>query len=502
VIAGGRSRAALAAAVALLAAGALACGTASAAGPRVAVYLTTKDLRSTLARQPDAQFARGTPVPGTADAVTVDPATRYQSLTAGFGVAMTDTSAYELATQLPASLRAEVMRRLFARDGGIGLSFLRIPIGGSDYVVGAPYTYDDMPAGRTDPSLGRFSIGHDTSYVLPMIRQALSLNPAMTVMANPWTPPAWMKTDDRLVTRTGPLGTLRPQYYGTYAAYLVRFLEAYRDAGVRVDYLGVQNEPLTPLLLVAGIPESFLSPLDEGRLIHSYVAPALRSAELRQRILAYDDGYTRDLGYIPATMGLAGGDIGGFAFHCYLSDPSSMGIEHALFPAEPDLETECSSELSNIEPAQMAIRSLRNWAQGIQLWNAALDQRLGPKIGNGCKGLTPPHQGKDCIAPVIVNDRTHTYSLTSDYWALAQFSRFISLGARRIASTTPSTCFDSPAAGYDCGPEDVAFENPDGTRVLVATSNDGRPHEVSIAESGESFSYTIPDGAIVTFVWR
>jgi glucosylceramidase len=449
-------------------------------------------------RQGDVRFRTLGGAPG--EQVTVDPSTRYQTLTAGFGVAMTDTSAYVLEEKLSRRTRAQVMRKLFSRVGGIGLSFLRVPIGGSDYVVHSPYTYDDVPPGQSDPRLLRFSIAHDGRYVIPAIRQALATATRMTVMANPWTPPAWMKTDDSLITRTGPLGTLIPGDYGVYAQYLIRFLQAYKRAGIPVHYLGVQNEPLTPLLFVSGIPESYLSPQDEGQLIHGFVAPALRRLELSSKIVAYDDGFNRSEGYIPIVMGIAGGDVGGLAYHCYLSDASSMTIEHGRYPLEPALETECSSKLSNIEPAQMAIRSLRNWAQGVQLWNAALDQHFGPKIGNGCQGVTPPYLGQQCIAPVIVNTARHTYSLTSDYWELAQFSKFIRLGARRIASTTPSSCIDDPAPP-PCGLEDVAFRNPDGSEVLVATAHDGSPHTMTVNEHGRRFSYTVPDGATTTFVW-
>jgi glucosylceramidase len=235
-------------------------------------------------------------------------------------------------------------------------------------------------------------------------------------------------------------------------------------------------------------------------LIGTFVAPALRRARLASKILAYDDGFQRSESYIPVVMGIAGADVGGLAYHCYVSDATSMSIEHVRYPQEPAFETECSSRLSNIEPAQMAIRSLRNWAQGVQLWNVALNQRLGPKIGSGCMGVTPPHLGQQCIAPVIINTATRTYSLTSDYWELAQFSKFIQLGARRIDSTTPSTCIDSPTAP-PCGLEDVAFENPDHSQVLVATANDGQPHTLTVSENGQSFSYTIPNGATATFVW-
>lgn len=431
----------------------------------------------------------------------MDRQARFQQITAGFGVAMTDTSAYLLREMLSPKQRDQAMRRLFGRIGGIGLSFLRIPIGGSDYVVGKPYSYDDLPAGQTDPQLAHFSIAHDASYVLPAIRQALALNPAMSVMANPWTPPAWMKTDDALVTTTGPAGQLRPDFYGAYADYITRFVADYRAAGVDVGLLGVQNEPLTPLLLVAGIPESFLAPQDEGRLIRDFVVPSLRRAGVSPRILAYDDGYERDLAYIPLVMGVAGGEVSGFAYHCYYSDPASMAFIHSLYPDRLSLETECSSKLSNVDPAQMTIRALRNWAQGVQLWNAALDQHRGPKIGNGCAGVFPPFTGEDCTAPVTVDTSKHSYSLNADYWALGHFSKFVQPGAVRISSSQQANCPTSPLGGYDCGVENVALRNPDGSEVVVVTTHDGAAHDISISEAGLSVDAHLADGDTATFVW-
>ena len=465
----------------------------------MAVYLTTLNLSSKAARLPDLTFRPGVPTGG--ELIRVDPDRTFQKLTVGFGVAMTDTAAYLFDTQLPADLRDSVMQALFSPTKGIGLSFLRVPIGGSDYVVGTPYTYDDLPPGHSDPTLAHFSIAHDRAYIIPTLRQALALNPSISVMANPWTPPAWMKTDDVLVTTTGATGTLKPADYGVYARYLVDFIKSYQAAGIPIRFLGVQNEPLTPLTRIAGIPESYLSPEDEGRLIHDFVAPALRRKGLHPTLLAFDDASNGAKSYVPPVMAAAGADVGGLAYHCYFSNPSAMSSEHFRYPRLVELETECASYLSNLEPAQMAIRSLRNWAQGLQLWNAALDQQGGPKMGHGCQGFVPPHQGLQCIAPVTVDTSTHTFSLTSDYWALAQFSRFIRLGATRIASTTPSTCGDSITSGSDCGLEDVAFRNPDGSTVMVATTNDGRPHTAVVTEDGRSFSFRVPNGATVTFEW-
>ncbi len=499
--------------VGLALAGAAVAGPSANAARRpdrghVAVYLTTADGRLKAARRPSLPLRSGSVRPGP-ESVLVNPGRRYQPLSAGFGVAMTDTSAFLLRERLPAARREQVMRRLFSRRDGIGLSYLRIPMGASDYVVGRPYTYDDVPRGQRDPELRRFSLAHDRRYVLPMVRRALALNPAMTVMMNPWTPPAWMKTDESLIPSGKTTSRLRADAYGPLARYLVKVLQGYRAAGVPVQQLGVQNEPLNPLLS-PGIPGMTLPAADEARLIRDHVAPALRRARLRARILAWDFVYPRGpipldgaTTYVPDVMRGAGRDVDGLAFHCYFSDASTGSELHRRYPRTPQFQTECASYLSDVTPAQMSIRSLRNWAQGVQLWNAALDQRFGPKIGTGCRGVFGPHAGQECIAPVIVDERRRTYRLTSDYWALAQFSRFIRLGARRIASTPANDCRDGVVLALPpCGLENVAFRNPDGSRVLVATTDDGRRHTLSVAEGGRRFSFRVPDGAIATFVWR
>lgn len=222
-------------------------GRSASAVTHVAVFLTSGDGTRRLARLPDAHFGAGRS--GGANSVIVRPGIRYQPLTAGFGVAMTDTSAWLLHNWLPTRLRDQAMRRLFTlRAGGIGLSYLRVPIGGSDYVVHGLYTYDDLPAGQRDPQLRHFSLRHDRAYILPMIRQARSLNPALTIMANPWSPPAWMKTDDSLIPTGKTTSTLRADSYGTLARYLVKFLKAYAAAGAPVRQLGVANEPLNTFI--------------------------------------------------------------------------------------------------------------------------------------------------------------------------------------------------------------------------------------------------------------
>src|SRR4051795_8673547 len=159
---------------------------ASATAPRA--WMTTGDQQNLLTEQPAQAF--GAPV-DSAPTVSVDPSQTFQRIE-GVGASITDSSAHLLAASRP---RGAVMTDLFDPSRGLGLSYLRQPMGASDFVAGPHYTYDDLPAGQTDFRTDHFSVGHDRAQILPLLRQALALNPNLKLMGTPWSPPAWMKTN-------------------------------------------------------------------------------------------------------------------------------------------------------------------------------------------------------------------------------------------------------------------------------------------------------------------
>ncbi len=178
----------------------------------VAVWLTTPDQAALLARQPDAALG---PDGHTAPLeITVDEGQRFQPVE-GFGASFTESAAVLVHDRLAAEARDALMRRLFDPLAGIGLSFLRQPMGASDFAL-SNYTYDDVPPDGSDPDLAAFSVARDDAAVVPLLRQARALNPRLTVMATPWSPPAWMKTGASLVG-----GTLDPDAQDAYARYFV-----------------------------------------------------------------------------------------------------------------------------------------------------------------------------------------------------------------------------------------------------------------------------------------
>src|SRR5205807_5514281 len=116
---------------------------------------------------------------------------------------------------------------------------VRQPMGASDFSSIGNYSYDDQPAGSTDPTLASFSIAHDLPAIVPLLQQARALNPGVTIDATPWSPPGWMKTSDSMVG-----GTLKPADLSVLAQYFAHFLAAYEAQGVHVNYVTPQNEPL------------------------------------------------------------------------------------------------------------------------------------------------------------------------------------------------------------------------------------------------------------------
>ncbi len=489
---------------------------AAAPGPAVSVYLTTADLSSRLARQPDLHFtpATGTPGAGTSASVTpgrpastaitptidIDDTRVYQQID-GFGGAMTDSSAWLLATKLAPAARDRVVFDLFDPVHGLGLSIARVPMGASDFTRdGAVYSYDDTPDGNPDPALAGFSVAHDMTEVVPMLREALHFNPGLKLMATPWVLPSWMQTG-----MTSPFaGTILPAAYKPLADYFVKFIQAYGAQGLPIYAVTPHNEPGQD----PGYPGIIFPALAEAQFIGRYLGPALAAAGLQTRILAYDGfwdtattGSTPDYPFLILADPVAGPYVAGTAWHCYSGGPDVMARSHALYPGKDNYVTECSSGFTHGDVSELIIASLRDWARGVLLWNLALDQFGGPpRAGQtGCP---------NCIAPVTVYTDTARAAYTTDYYELGQASRFIRPGAYRIASTSPVARHSDVGLGCGSGTsygaqtiDDVAVMNSDGSKALLTYNPSGRRRPFTVRWGGQAFSYALAPCATATFVW-
>lgn len=450
-----------------------------AGGTTVNVWLTTSDGSNQLTAQPGLTFTSDSQ---NADSSTIDvnEHQQFQQMD-GFGAAVTDSSAWLMYTRMSTSQRNDLMQRLFDPANGIGISFVRIPMGASDFSVNGPYSYDDLPPGQTDPTLSKFSIDHDTAYILPILKQALALNPSLKFMANPWSPPAWMKTNGSMYgTSNGQIGTLIPSDYGPLAQYFVKFIRAYQAQGIPIYAITPQNEPgYAP----DNYPAMFFPASDESNFIKNYLSPALNQANLHPKLIPYDHNwdnpnYAKTLLGDPATNN----DIAGISWHCYAGSSTIMSAIHTLYPTKDVYETECATgaSVTPISTGDLLTQSVQNWAKAVELWNIALEANHGPHNG-GCP---------DCLGVVTVDPNTGNVTYSNDYYLIGHFSKFVVPGAYHIEADTLGSLTD------------VAFKNPDGSKVVVAYNDDFHNRTFKVRWNGsQSFIYTLPVGATVTFKW-
>jgi glucosylceramidase len=456
---------------------------ASAAPPRsypaVAEWLTTGDQTSLLAPQPALAF--GAKDAANDQVITVKNSTAYQRLT-GFGAALTDSSAW-LLSQLPAATLNATLQSLF---GPGGLTVVRVPLGSSDFVVGAPYSYDDLPAtdppGATDAKLSGFSIARDETYLIPLLRSIRAIDPTVQIVASPWSAPGWMKTRGSLIG-----GTLSATWTATYAHYLVLALQAFAAAGVTINALTLQDEPeFSP----GDYPGMTLTESQEAILVSQYLGPDLRSARLATALLGYDDNWD-DTSYPSSLLAdkKALPYLAGVAFHCYAGDVSAQSTVHRAAPKAAIWMDECSGGSWSTgfaadlvwETRNLFVGATRNWATAVLWWNLALDPTGGPHVG-GCA---------DCRGVVTVDPTGQTVTDNVEYWALAQASIATRPGAVRIFSTTYG----------NANLESTAFRNPDGTIALLVVNSDTGPRTFQIQNETVSAPITLQGGSVATFSW-
>ncbi|MCE5339967.1 MAG: hypothetical protein LLF92_02395 [Planctomycetaceae bacterium] len=416
--------------------------------------------------------------------LTITDSTTYQQID-GFGASLTDSSAYLLYYSLTAQKRAEVLTDLFDSNTGIGLSYLRQPMGTSDFRRRADYTYDEIPASASsDYNLQQFSIAADTTYITPVLLEVLAINPDIKVMGSPWSPPRWMKTSNSLI---GGSLTDSDDVYNTYANYFVKYVQAYANLGIDIYAVTLQNEPLYE---PGDYPGMSMSAAEQIRLI-KLVGPKFAAAGITTKIFCYDhnwDNTTYPLAVLADST--ARSYLAGTAFHGYSGDVTAQSTVHYVYTGKDIYYTEWSDGEWNdsgfadslINNSETIVNVLRNWSKTFIKWNLALDQNNGPKISGGCD---------TCYGVVTVNTSTGEVMPRPQYYSLGQVSKFVRPGAYRISST----------ASVGSGIKNVAFTNPDGTRVCMAVNTDTSAHNLKIVWNGQYLIYTLPAKSVATFIW-
>jgi glucosylceramidase len=408
--------------------------------------------------------------------IEIDSTSTFQSID-GFGYSLTGGSAYLINQQLPADKRSELLQELFGPGANsIGVSYLRISIGASD-LDATVFSYNDLPAGQTDPNLDHFNLSIDTLHLIPVLKQILAINPNIKIMGSPWSPPVWMKDNGN-----SKGGSLLPQYYSVYAKYFVKYIQAMKAKGITIDAITPQNEPQHG----GNNPSMVMSALQQADFIKNHLGPAFQAAGINTKIIIWD--HNCDNPQYPITVLNDAGArpfINGTAFHLYGGDESAFSAVHNAYPDKNLYFTEQWTGAN--EPfnttlkwhlRHVVIGTIRNWSKIVLEWNLASDPTYNPHTPGGCT---------ECKGAVTIGNNNFTRNIS--YYIIGHAAKFVSAGSVRIASNNVGDVYN------------VAFLTPDGRKVLLVVNDGSASATFNIKYKGKWAAATLEAGAVATYVW-
>lgn len=408
--------------------------------------------------------------------ITVDDGPKYQRID-GFGWALTGGSAGHLQQMSPAA-RTALLKELFTADANhIGGSYIRLSIGASD-LDEKVFSYNDLPVGQTDTAMEHFDLGHDRVAVIPVVKEILAIYPGIKIMGSPWSPPVWMKTNGD--TRGG---SLKPEYYSAYARYFVKYIQAMKAEGIRIDAITVQNEPLHP----GNTPSLLMLAPDQAIFIKDHLGPAFKKAGINTKIIIYD--HNADKPEYPISIlndPEAKKYIDGSAFHLYGGKIEALSQVHEAHPdknlyfteqwvgAPGNMKRDIAEHVRNL-----IIGASRNWSRTVIEWNLSSNPQLKPHTDRG---------GCDrCLGAVTIDKDSVKHNPA--YYTIAHAGKFVRPGSVRIASNIPGSL------------PNVAFKNPQGKTVLIVLNDGKEPATFDVQFKKKTFAATLNPGAMATYVW-
>ncbi|MGH2644241.1 MAG: glycoside hydrolase family 30 protein [Chitinophagaceae bacterium] len=407
--------------------------------------------------------------------IIVDTTQHYQSID-GFGFCLTGGSAY-LIYRLLSDQRNALLQELFSTDSSnIGISYLRLSMGASDLSQNV-FSYDDIPAGQTDTTLQYFDLGADKYNLIPLLQEILKINPAIQIIATPWSAPVWMKTNGSSVG-----GNLNPKYYGVYAQYFIKYIQAMKANGITITAITPQNEPLNP----DNNPSMVMSDTAEDIFVKNDLGPAFKAAGLNTKIIIYDHNCDRpDYPLYILSDPDASQYVDGSAFHLYAGSITVLSQVHNAYPEKNVYFTEqYTGGPGNFGPdldwavQNLIISATRNWSKNVLEWNLASDPNYEPHTPGGCS---------TCMGALTIGS---SVTRNESYYIIASASKFVRPGAVRIESNITGNL------------QNVAFQNTDGTKVLIVLNTGNNNQSFNIQFNGEMVTTSLNAGAVGTYVWK
>ena len=406
--------------------------------------------------------------------ITVDSLTKYQTMD-GFGFAMTGGSAF-LINKLEATDKSNLIKELFSNDStAIGTSYLRISLGASD-LSSSVFSYDDIDPSRVDTTLQYFSIKPDLVDLIPVLKLVTAINPNIKILASPWSAPAWMKTN-----KSAKGGSLKQEYFGVYARYFVKYIQAMKAQGIAIDAITIQNEPLNP----DNNPSMYMTAVDQALFVKNYLGPEFAKASITTKIILYD--HNCDMYSYPLTV-LNDPDArkysDGSAFHLYGGNIVALTAVHNAYPDKNVYFTEqWVGAPSNFgEDLKWHVKNLiigapRNWSKNVIEWNLASDPNYYPHTDGGCG---------TCLGALTIGNNV---SRNVAYYIIGHASKFVPRGSVRIESSVVTNL------------PNIAYLTPTGKKVLIVLNESNSTQTFNIQFNKKIVTHNLVAGAVATYVW-
>lgn len=417
------------------------------------------------------------------------PDTKYQEID-GFGGAITGSTAYNLL-KMTAADRTAFLKKTFSPTEGYGMSYVRVPIGCSDFSL-SEYTLCDTPG------IENFALTtEETQYIIPVLKEILAINPKVKILSSPWTAPRWMKVNnlnDLQPYNSWTGGQLNPKYYDDYATYFVKFIQAMKQNGIDIYAITMQNEPLN-----RGNSASMFMGWEEQRDFVKVLGPKMRDSGIDTKIYAFDHNYNYDNMADQSQYPLkiyndseAAGWLAGAAYHNYGGNVNELSTIHNARPDKELVFTESTAgdwnDGANLDARliddmeQICLGTVNRWAKGSIIWNLMLDSNRGPNRPGGCiNGFGAVDLGNDF----------KTIRKNSFYYIMAHMSAGVQPGADRIGTSG----FTKSGLTYS------AFRNPDNSYALVLSNKNSEAVTMTIDDGNHHFTATVPAKGIVTLKW-
>lgn len=448
------------------------------------VYTTAAETELRLTETGKATFQVADQPLETEVSVFVNPNKSFQTFL-GIGGSITDASA-EVFAKLPPEKQKEFLTAYYDKDEGIGYSLCRTPIHSCDF-SSASYTYIE----EGDNDLSTFSIKHDRTYKIPLIKKAIeAAGGSLLFYASPWSPPAFMKNNNNMLRG----GKLLPEYYDAWALYYVKFIKAYEAEGIPVWGITIQNEPMA----VQRWESCIYTAEEERDFLKNHLGPTLEREGLGEKNIVVWD-HNRDLINHRANTIFEDPEAAkyawGIGFHWYETwtggEPmfSNLANVKESFPSKNLLFTEGCQEGFRTDRyhywehaeryGRSIINDFNNGTVGWTDWNILLNQQGGPN-----------HVGNYCFAPIHGDTETGSLIYTPTYFYIGHFSKYIRPGAKRISTVSSRSQLLS-----------TSFVNEDNSmiNVIMNLSDESIDYKLYVGES-EAISLRIPGHAIQTVV--